>query len=205
MPATSTLPKPATKRKRTTVPKNTTKSTSSKDAKKVQSQYPEEAFEVRSGIPQTSDEDRETKLKAIREQNNSIKIAQENHKLDKEIEVSKGLAIETQIQAAKNLITSEQLNTEAVNLKIATTKTNIQSEKLNGMSVKLQIEEVKTSILQTQLESTNIDLNGEKSLLPLKQETWNIKLENLQLDVKVARQILNDKVAQMNNRLGGIR
>ena len=128
-----------------------------KTARKVESNnlYPDSLFAVRDGIPQLSDDEREARVLAIRQQQNAIKVAQENHILDREIEVSQGLAIETQIQTAKNFVTAERLNLQSVNLEIAQTQTDIASEKLENLSVALQIEQVRTGITRTQLEGEN--------------------------------------------------
>jgi len=176
-----------------------------KTAKRVASNnlYPSQLFEVRGGIPQMSDAERDEKIQAIQAQTNSIKVAQQNHILDREIEVSEGLAIETQIQTAKNLVTGEQLNTESINLEIAQEKTSIQVEKLEGYSIKLDIERTKNQISSTQLEYNQIDLKGEQGVLPYRQQLWDIKLENLAIDVQAARQVLDTKINQLGARLNG--
>ena len=176
-----------------------------KTASKVESNnlYPDNLFEVRGGIPQISDSERDEKIQAIQGQQNAIKVAQQNHKLNREVEISEGLALETQIQTARNLVTAESLNTEAINLEIAQEKTNIQVEKLEGFGIRLDIERTKNQIAQTQLESENIDLNGEQSTLPYKQQLWDLKLENLALDVSAARQVLDTKIATLGARLNG--
>lgn len=179
-----------------------------KTAAKVQSNnlYPDNLFEVRGGIPQISDEERDTRIAAIQGQQNAIKVAQQNHKLDKEIEVSEGLALETQVQKARNLVTAEGLNTEAINLEIAESKTDIQVEKLEGFSIKLDIEKTKNQIAQTQLEYQRIDLKGEQGTLPYRQQLWDIKLENLAIEVQAARQVLDTRISQLGARLnGGVR
>lgn len=193
-------------RKPLAIPKNPDLDKSGKKtAQKVETNnlYPDNLFEVRDGIPQMSEAERDEKIKAIQGQTNSIKVAQENHKLDREIEVAKGLELETQIQTAKNLVTAEQLNTEAINLEIAQEKTNIQVEKLEGFGIKLDIERTKNQIAQTQLESTNIDLRGEQGTLSYRQQLWDIKLSNLELDVQAARQVLDTKIAALGARLNG--
>lgn len=174
-------------------------------ASKVQSNnlYPDSAFTVRGGIPQLSDDERDSRILAIHQQNNALKVAQENHKLDREIEVSKGLAIETQIQTAKNSVTAERLNTESVNLEIAQTQTHIQVEKLEGFNIKLEIEQTKNSISQAQLSNERIELKGEQGLLPYRQQLWDMRLENLALDVQSARTVLDNKIAQLGSRLSG--
>lgn len=176
-----------------------------KTARKVESNnlYPDSLFEVRNGIPQLSDDEREARVLAIRQQQNAIKVAQQNHILDREIEVSQGLSLETQIQTAKNLVTAEGLNLQAINLEIAEAKTDIASEKLENLSVALQIEQVRTGITRTQLEGENINLQGEQGILPYRQQLWDIKLENLALDVSAARSVLDTKIAQLGNRLNG--
>lgn len=176
-----------------------------KTARKVESNnlYPDSLFEVRDGIPQLSDKEREARVLAVKQQQNAIKVAQQNHILDREIEISQGLLLETQIQTAKNLVTAEGLNLQAVNLEIAETKTDIASEKLENLSVALQIEQVKTSITKTQLEGENINLQGEQSQLPYRQQLWDLKLENLALDVQAARSVLDNKISQLGQRLGG--
>ena len=166
-----------------------------KTASKVESNslYPDNLFEVRGGIPQISDAERDSRIQAIQGQQNAMKVAQQNHILDREIEVSEGLALETQIQSAKNLVTAESLNTESINLEIAQAKTNIQVEKLEGFSIKLDIERTKNQIAQTQLEGENINLSGEQGMLPYRQQLWDLKLENLALDVSAARSVLDTK------------
>lgn len=165
--------------------------------------YPDNLFEVRGGIPQISDEERDSRITAIKGQQNAIKVAQQNHILDREIEVSEGLSLQTQIQSAKNLVTAEGLNTEAINLEIAQAKTDIQVEKLEGFSIKLQIEQTRNSISQTQLQIEEIDLSGEQSSLPYRQQLWDLKLENLALEVSAARQVLDTKINQLGQRLNG--
>jgi hypothetical protein len=170
---------------------------------KLANVYPDELFEVRGGIPQMSDEERDVKIAAINAQTNSIKVSQANHKLDREIEVSAGLRIETQIQTAKNLVTSERLNTEEINLEIAQAQTNIQVEKLEGFNLKAEIERAKNGIIQAQLDSTNIDLVGEQSQLGYRQQLWDLKLENLALDVQAARSVLDRRIESLGQRING--
>ena len=193
-------------RKTTSIPRTPDLDKSAKKtARKVQSNnlYPDTLFEVRGGIPQISDSERDEKIQAIQGQQNSIKVAQQNHKLDREIEVAEGFALETKIQTARNLVTAESLNTEAINLEIAQVKTDIQVEKLDGYSIKLDIERTKNEISSAQLEYQRIDLEGELGTLPYRQQLWDLKLENLALDVQAARTVLDNKVAQLGARLNG--
>lgn len=165
--------------------------------------YPDNLFTVRNGIPILSDAEREQRITAIRGQQNAVLVAQANHKLDRELQVSEGLSIATQIQAAKNLVQNEVLNREAIALEIEQTKTNIEVEKLNGWDIKLQLEQTRNQIDQAHLAYANIDLQGEQNSLDYRQELWDIKLSNLQLDVQAARQVLNTKIEQLGQRLSG--
>ena len=127
------------------------------------------AYGVRSTIPVTSEQDYTRRFAAIQGQLRSVKIQQENLKLDKEIAVSGGLQNEVTLQETKNLIIGEKVVTESV--------------KLNQQQSRTELERVK-------LQGIQLDVTGERSLLQPKQELNQIRLQGVQIDVEGSRALL---------------
>lgn len=66
-------------------------------------------------------------------------------------------------------------------------------EKLNTQTVKLEQARTQTDIERARLQGLQIALEGENRSLPLQQESWDLKLEGLQVDIEHARRMLSEK------------
>ncbi|MGB7086597.1 MAG: hypothetical protein WBD47_13660 [Phormidesmis sp.] len=128
--------------------------------------------QVRGDIGQTDPQTMAQSLVAIQEQQNTVLISQANKKLDKQVAVDQGLGIEVELEQEKNATKAESVSTQAMKTQQQQTKTSIEGVKLNGLQ---------------------IDLQGEASLLPHREEGWSIKAEEMAIDNEGARNLLQPR------------
>ena len=129
-------------------------------------------YQVSKGTPYITEADYTQRLEHIRGQIRAEKIHQENAKLTKEVAVAEGLDIQADTQKTKVAIFRKRYETE---------------------DVLLQREGVKYSIEGERLAQDKIELAGERQITPLKQQTWNLRIEALKTDVDTAKAMLAQK------------
>lgn len=169
------MPKPATKAATTRIPKASEVATNFKSRTtdfRAADYIPSDLFTASSSAPSITEVEYTERLEKIQGQIRAVKIVQENLVLVKELHVAEGIAIQGNIEVAKNAVLSEKLNTQAVKLQQAQTQTDIERVRLQGQQITLQ---------------------GENASLPLHQQTWDLKLEGLQVDIEHARRVLAEK------------
>ncbi|WP_346293787.1 hypothetical protein [Sphaerothrix gracilis] len=133
---------------------------------------PSDLFTASSPVPSISEVEYTQRLEKIQGQIRAVKIVQQNLTLSNELQVAEGISVQGQLSAAKNAVLYEKLNTQTVKLQQAQTTTQIEQAKLEGL---------------------NITLQGEQATLPLQQQTWDLRLEGLQVDIEHARRMLAEK------------
>lgn len=109
------------------------------------------------------------RFEALSGQERDAQLAQKRGDVDRAYAVAQGKSLEAQVENAKNLVTVEKINTQTAKL--------AQQQGLTAL------EGVKADAIQ-------IDVAGERSLLPLKQQAWNIKAQELAIDNEGAANLL---------------
>jgi DNA-binding FrmR family transcriptional regulator len=172
MPTTNTKRKATTRVPKSTSTARTTQTPRSAAAFKAQDYMPGDLFSASSAAPSLSEVEYTQRLEKIQGQIRAVKIVQKNLSLVNELHIAEGIGIQGQISAAKNAVLGEKLNTQTVKLEQARTQTDIERARLQGLQ---------------------IALDGENRSLPLQQESWDLKLEGLQVDIEHARRMLSEK------------
>lgn len=137
---------------------------------------PGDLFTASSSISPLGEEEFAARQQKIQGQIRAVKVVQSNLTLIRELQTAEGLGLEGQIIAAKNAVLGEKLATQGIKLSQAQATTDIERARLQGLE---------------------IDRQGERDSLPLRQETWNLKLEGLQADINSARALLAEKRGQL--------
>lgn len=137
---------------------------------------PGDLFTASSNVPFISEAEFIERQEKIAGQVRAVKIVQGNLTLIRELQTAEGIGLEGHIIAAKNAVLGEKLITQGV---------------------KLQQAQVSTDIDRARLQGLEIDRVGERDSLPLRQESWDMKLEGLRADIDTARNLLAEKRAQL--------
>jgi hypothetical protein len=174
--ATTTVPR-APKSTATTATAATTTATSGAGQQFRAADYlPGDLFSASSNAPSLSAEDFAARQEKIAGQLRAVKVAQSNLTLIRELQTAEGIGLEGHIIAAKNAVLGEKLTTQGVKLQQQVTTTDIERARLHGLE---------------------IDRQGERDSLPLRQEAWDLKLEGLRADIDSARALLAEKRSQL--------
>lgn len=137
---------------------------------------PSDLFTASSNIPPITEDEFAARQQKIQGQIRAVKVVQSNLTLIRELQTAEGLGLEGQIVAAKNAVLAEKLTTQGIKLSQAQITTDIEKARLQGLE---------------------IDRQGERDSLPLRQETWDLKLEGLRADIDQARALLAEKRGQL--------
>lgn len=127
---------------------------------------------IGEGIAETSEGDFHQSIARIQGQISTVKVEQERWKLQKEIYKREGLRVEAETEKVNTLIKVQNWNTAQVKLSQAKTQTAIE---------------------QTKLSTMERDLRGYRDESSLKSTAWDLKIEGLQTDIDLARQLLHQK------------
>lgn len=112
------------------------------------------------------------RFEALSGQERDAQLMQKRGDVDKAYAIAQGKALEAQVENAKNLVTVEKINT--------------QTAKLAQQQAQSALEGVKAEAIQ-------IDVAGEQSLLPIKQQAWDIKGQEMAIDNEGAANLLEPR------------
>lgn len=125
--------------------------------------------QLHPGLQVVSAQDFVGRFEALSGQERDAQLMQKRGDVDKAYAIAQGKALEAQVENAKNLVTVEKINT--------------QTAKLSQQQAQTALEGVKAQAIQ-------IDVAGETSLLPLKQQAWDIRAQELAIDNEGAANLL---------------
>ncbi len=129
-------------------------------------------YEPNQSLPSIDESVYQARLEQIKGQQRAVDLVKQNLTLNRSVLQAEGLSILCETEGVSN---------------------DIKRQDLSTTRVKLQQSQVKTAIEQSKLGELNHDLNGYTQQAEIKGSLWNVKLDNLRLDLQQAQNLLEAK------------
>lgn len=128
--------------------------------------------QLHPGLQPVSAEEFVQRFEALSGQERDAKLMQKRGDVDIAYAVAQGKFIQAQVENAKNLVTTEKINTQ---------------------TAKLAQQQAYTALEQVKAQGIQIDVAGEQSLLPHRQQAWDIKGQEMVIDNQGAAAMLEPR------------
>ncbi len=161
--------------------------------------------DLNSGLPVVSPQEFAQRFEQLSGQERAAKLAQKRATVDFEYSKAQGIQAKAQVQDAKNLVTLEGVNLETQHLAAAQVQTQIAAAKVEAVNIDLQGERSMLPLAQDawaiRAEKSSIDNAGERALLEPRREHWAAKLELAQAGLDQLRQQVHIKLTELQQPL----